>query len=545
MQVLIYGKSGVAKTQENEQQKKNRAEPGFFDEAELSRQLLLQQLGDLRRIRLALRRLHALADQRVDGRFLAGLVLLDRLRVVGEDLVDDRFQRARVRDLLQAFALDDRVGQVFVARLRFPHQAEDLLAGVVRDRAVGDALQQQGQLRRFDRRVLDGDVGAVQRGRHVAHQPVRGRLGVFLAGLGDDGFVIRRHRLRRRQDQRVVLGQAVVADEALAHRGRQFRHAGFHAVDPLLRDRERRQVGVGEVAVVLRVFLAAHLARFLAVRVPQARGLHDLAAVLDQLDLAAHLVMDRFFHEAERVQVLDLAARAEFLLADGAHGHVDVAAERTFLHVAVADAQPHHEAVQRFRVGDGFRGAADFRLGDDLQQRRAGAVQVDAAHAVVVLVQRLAGVFLEVGAGQVDGLRLQLAVLLEREREAAALHDRVFELADLVTLRQVGIKVVLAREDGLRRNPGADREAEADGAFDGALVHHGQHARQRQVDGARLRVRLGAELDRAAAEDFGVGRELDVVLKTDDDFPLHSILSCMSVPAMVGSGSPPYELNAP
>src|SRR5256885_5963337 len=42
----------------------------------------------------------------------------------------------------------------------------------------------------------------------------------------------------------------------------------------------------------------------------------------------------------------------------------------------------------------------------DLQQRRAGAVQIDARLADEVLVQRLAGVFLQVGAHQADGLLL-------------------------------------------------------------------------------------------------------------------------------------------
>ena len=42
----------------------------------------------------------------------------------------------------------------------------------------------------------------------------------------------------------------------------------------------------------------------------------------------------------------------------------------------------------------------------------------------VILVQRLAGVFFQVGAGQADGLRLQLAVLFEDEGDRAALHHR-------------------------------------------------------------------------------------------------------------------------
>jgi hypothetical protein len=61
-----------------------------------------------------------------------------------------------------------------------------------------------------------------------------------------------------------------------------------------------------------------------------------------------------------------------------AHRDVGVAAEAAFLHVAVADAQPHHQRVQRLGVFHGLGAGAHVGLGDDLQQRRAGAVQVDA-----------------------------------------------------------------------------------------------------------------------------------------------------------------------
>ena len=61
-----------------------------------------------------------------------------------------------------------------------------------------------------------------------------------------------------------------------------------------------------------------------------------------------------------------------------------------------------HQRMQRLRIRDRFGGAAHVRLGDDFQQRRAGAVQVDAGHAREVFVQRLAGVFFEVRARQVD-----------------------------------------------------------------------------------------------------------------------------------------------
>jgi Ca-activated chloride channel family protein len=52
----------------------------------------------------------------------------------------------------------------------------------------------------------------------------------------------------------------------------------------------------------------------------------SMHAVLDQLDLAAHFVLDRLVHEVERVEVLDFAARAE-RFTRAAHRNVGVAAE--------------------------------------------------------------------------------------------------------------------------------------------------------------------------------------------------------------------------
>jgi hypothetical protein len=73
-----------------------------------------------------------------------------------------------------------------------------------------------------------------------------------------------------------------------AHGCWQFRHRSFDLLDPRIGNDQRWQVRVREVAVILRVFLAAHFAGFLAVRIVQTGGLHHGAAVFDQFDLAAH-----------------------------------------------------------------------------------------------------------------------------------------------------------------------------------------------------------------------------------------------------------------
>jgi hypothetical protein len=54
--------------------------------------------------------------------------------------------------------------------------------------------------------------------------------------------------------------------------------------------------------------------------------------------------------------------------------------------------------VQRLGVGHRLRGRAHVGLGDDLEEGRAGAIQVGARHAVEALVQELARVLLEVRA---------------------------------------------------------------------------------------------------------------------------------------------------
>src|SRR6266403_1675156 len=88
-------------------------------------------------------------------------------------------------------------------------------------------------------------------------------------------------------------------------------------------------------------------ARLAALRIVEPGLLLDFAACLEQLDLAPRLELDRALHEAERIEVLDLAAGAELFLARFFYRNVRVAAERALLHVPVADADPHDEPIDR------------------------------------------------------------------------------------------------------------------------------------------------------------------------------------------------------
>ncbi len=266
----------------------------------------------------------------------------------------------------------------------------------------------------------------------------------------------------------------------------------------------------------MRIFLAAHGAGFARVRVEQHRGLLNRTPFLDFIDLPLHFKIYRLLHEAEGIEVLDFAPCAEFLLPDRAHRHVGVTAERAFLHVAVANADPLHQCVQGLGIGNRFGGGAHVGFGNDFQERCAGAVQVDAGLALEIFMQGFAGVFFQMRARELDVFFL----LANADSQSATGNDRNFKLADLVALGQVGVEVILARKNRAWRNLPANGQAKFDGADHGFTVEHRQHTGQGNIDGARLRIRRRAKGDAAAGKDFRLRFKLGVRFQSDDDFPL-------------------------
>ena len=105
-------------------------------------------------------------------------------------------------------------------------------------------------------------------------------------------------------------------------------------------------------------------------------------------------------------------------------------------------------------VGDRFLRGAQIRFRYDLDQRCPGAVEIHARQPAQPLVQRLAGVLLQVRARDADALG---AAVIQDDVESALRHDRQLVLADLIALGQIRIEVVLAREHRLAGDARADR----------------------------------------------------------------------------------------
>ena len=91
----------------------------------------------------------------------------------------------------------------------------------------------------------------------------------------------------------------------------QLGQAGAAFLEERVVELQRQQVGVGEIAIIVRVFLRPQRPGHALVGIEQPRFLGDRAALLDQLDLAPRLMLDHLHHEAHRIDVLGLGAGAE------------------------------------------------------------------------------------------------------------------------------------------------------------------------------------------------------------------------------------------
>ena len=207
-------------------------------------------------------------------------------------------------------------------------------------------------------------------------------------------------------------------------------------------------------------------------------------------------------------------------------GEVHVAAQRALLHPYVAHAEAEQQVPQLrdVRLGDqrDDLARAHDRLGDDLDERDAGAVVVDErvvgavdATGRAADVQRLAGVLLHVGALDVDAHGLRPVGALDDDVGPALEGDRLVVLRRLEVLRHVRVEVVLPGEPAPLRDLAVERQPDPDRRLHRDRVDDGHRPGQPQAGRAGLGVGLGAELRRAAAEHLRVGVQLDVHLEPE------------------------------
>ena len=205
--------------------------------------------------------------------------------------------------------------------------------------------------------------------------------------------------------------------------------------------------------------------------------------------------MNRF--EAHQVFHFDLGAK--LLAAFWAEGDVDIRSHLPLFKLAVGNAGVDVDLPQLCQKLDGLVGAFHMRLFqgvcDKLDEWHAAAVVVDKGFASAV--HKFSGVLFKVYAVDWD--------VFVKNAQVTVYADRLFQLADLIRLGKIWIKIVFALKD--RR--AVDLKAESEPRFyrllNCILVEHRQGAWQTHAHWATVGVWRGAIFVFAGAETFAFG----------------------------------------
>src|SRR5947209_17065514 len=108
-------------------------------------------------------------------------------------------------------------------------------------------------------------------------------------------------------------------------------------------------------------------------------------------------------------------------------------------------------------------------------------------------MEALAGIFFHVKPRDANTFAV-------RKFDGAMLRERLVVLRDLISLGQVRIEVVLAREDAALVDRTFQRKGRLYGELHGTAIEHGQRSRQSQTHRTDVRVGRYPELCRAAAK---------------------------------------------
>ena len=134
----------------------------------------------------------------------------------------------------------------------------------------------------------------------------------------------------------------------------------------------------------------------------------------------------------------------------------------------------------------------------------------------MLVVNRFAGVLLQMQPLDADVDRFAIGVDLN----FAFAHDGLLELADLITLRQIGIEIVFAIKNTFEIDLRFESESGANGLRDAFLVDDGQHAGHRGIHQRHVRIGFSTKTGRRTRKQLRVRRDLSVDFEPDDHLPV-------------------------
>ena len=367
-----------------------------------------------------------------------------------QQLLHDRRDRRRIADHPEAPGLHDRLGGAALLQ----QFRQDLLGDLAADRAALDQAHHLGQLLRPQGQGGIGEALGIHMGGDVAGDPVGHRLRIDTGGHG--GLEVFRHRPLIGEHAGVVDRKAQLVGIAVALGGGQLRQLSEPGLALLGAHLNGPEIRIGEIAVIAGALLTAHTLGELLALIPEAGFLQHRLTGLIGLDLALDFILTGPLNRREGIHVLDLHLCAKGCIRPPPHGDVHIAAQRAFLHVAVAHPQVAHDAANLRGILRRLTAGAQIRLAHDLGQGHASAVVIHqrmggAGQAIAAGMHQLAGILLHMEPLDADGFEIGfLALFGHLNFDPAFFGNGFVVLGNLIVFGEIGIEILLAIEFTVR-----------------------------------------------------------------------------------------------
>ena len=114
-----------------------------------------------------------------------------------------------------------------------------------------------------------------------------------------------------------------------------------------------------------------------------------------------------------------------------------------------------------------------------------------------------------------------LSPVCARNLHPATDAERMLVFGNLIILCHVGVEIILAVECGMAIYLAAQHKPRHNGELHRLLVHRRKRSRIAKANGANVRIRLAARLEKARAEHLCIRLKLNVRLKTYRIFKFH------------------------
>ena len=235
--------------------------------------------------------------------------------------------------------------------------------------------------------------------------------------------------------------------------------------------------------------------------IPSASFLHDFFSALQKFCLSSYLVFDRAFHRAKGVEVFYFNFCSELSITTKRdicfHAHL------SFFHVGLTRLQRAQEHLQlACKITRLFRARND-RLGHELHEGYPRAVVIDGS-AYSLLMHRTCRILFEMYPCYRNAVQFSTG------------DKRVFVLAQLVALWEIGVKIILAIEFCVIRKTRAERKPDAQDKPDRFPVDDRQGPRMRHAYGADVYIWFESTcIVLGIAEHLGLRLEFCVNLQAD------------------------------